>query len=348
MSAAPAYSAPMTAHRGGEPALPARMTPAALSLTLPATVLRLPYPPATRLVLAEIVSLHAANGGCCDASDAHFAARLTINKDTANVAVKLLVADGLVTKVVTRSPTGFYRTLTPNAAAIAAKAAGNPYPENTASPTRKFRVANAGTLPGISGLAYPEIPATPTRKNPLPLPGNSVSNIPVNLHQSSSIDSAAGKKIGEDFPQPEAFTVEAGPLPEPALPPTAEPDRPAAAPKEKVAGKRKGPARPARSTQPDVPFLESELATLAAFTAAFDGTDYALANLAYYHEKIAAWRQKGEVPRRKDWKATAKQFFLNDISSNSLVLAPGVHRAGDPAANSGACPGGYRSRRYDA
>ncbi|MGI4822694.1 MAG: hypothetical protein ACRYFV_15905 [Janthinobacterium lividum] len=88
-------------------------------------MLRLPYPPATRLVLAEIVSLYASNAGCCDASDAHFAARLTINKDTANVAVKLLEADGLVTKVVTRLPTGFYRTLTPNPAAIAAKAATN-------------------------------------------------------------------------------------------------------------------------------------------------------------------------------------------------------------------------------
>lgn len=215
-----AYSEPtptLTAQRGGlaPAATPTKMHPSEIALTLPAAVLRLPYPPATRLILAEIMSLYAANAGCCDASDAHFAARLTINKDTANVAVQLLEKDGLVTKVVVRQPTGFYRMLTPNLAAIAAKAATNPYPENTAGPTRKFRAAKPefpATLneppAGNSGQPYPEFPVTPTRKNPLPLAGNSVSNTPLNspvgLHQSSisSADASATgpeKKRGEDF-----------------------------------------------------------------------------------------------------------------------------------------------------
>ena len=189
------------------------MTPAEIPLTLSADVLRLPYTPATRLVLAEIVSLYAANAGCCDASDAHFAARLTINKDTANVAVKLLEKDGLVTKVVTRLPTGFYRTLTPNPAVITAKAATNTYPENTTSPSRNFRVAKPEipasptiTLHGNSGYPYTEFPATPSRENPLPLAGNSVSNTPSTFHLSStpsadaSEDAEAEKKIEPDSP----------------------------------------------------------------------------------------------------------------------------------------------------
>ena len=356
MSAQPAYTAPLTAQRGGLaadlPMLPTRMTPAELPLTLPAAVLRLPYAPATRLVLAEIVSLHAANRGRCNCSDAHLAARLTISTDTANRAVKQLEADGLLVKEVDKAA-GFLRTLTPVAAAIEAKAAANPYPENAGSYPQNTARGATRILPPD----YPQNAGSPTRILPDPLPAKCGTNIPLinlpsNFHQSSSAACAVAadeKKIGAGIPVAEASTVEAEPGPTVASAGAPEPDRSAAAPKEKVAGKRKGPANPARSVRPEVPFLESELGTLEAFEAAFDGTDYALANLRYYHEKIAAWRQKGEVPCRKDWKATAKQFFLNDISANCLVLAPSVHYAtGGGPADPGARAGGYRSRRYDA
>ena len=159
---------------------PARWAPAELSLTLPAVVLRLPYAPGTRLVLAEIVSLHASNRGCCDCSDAHLAARLTISRDTASVAVQLLEKDGLVVKETVRLPTGFYRTLTPVHEAIQAKAETNPYPEfpgrNRANPSKSYP-----EFPATRNLppAYPESPATPTRNLPVGLPGNSGSNIPL-------------------------------------------------------------------------------------------------------------------------------------------------------------------------
>jgi len=118
-------------------------------------------------------------------------------------------------------------------------------------------------------------------------------------------------------------------------------------PKAKVARKGKVPTRPQR---PEIPFAETELADLPAFMAAFAGTDYALADLRFYHEKILNWRQKGEVPRRRDWLATSKQFFLNDAADNRLKLTPGnqSHQPGtDSYADTGIPTTGYRSSRYD-
>jgi hypothetical protein len=145
---------------------------------------------------------------------------------------------------------------------------------------------------------------------------------------------------------------------------------PGAAPKKKVAPKKKGvgpgpQAAPASTTavraqprrrggrpqRPELPFAESELATPEAFAAAFVGTDYALADLRYYHALVGNWRKDGEPPLRRDWKATATKFMLNDAADNRLKLAPGTQRH-EPGANHpdpGARPAGsgYRSK-YDA
>ena len=100
-----------------------------------------------------------------------------------------------------------------------------------------------------------------------------------------------------------------------------------------------------------MPFDQSDLARYEDFAAAFQGTDYALADLRFYHAKISAWRQKGEPPRRRDWRATAIQFFLNDAHDNRLKLAPGVqqHHPGvtPPDAGTLFARTGYRSK-YDA
>lgn len=150
---------------------------------------------------------------------------------------------------------------------------------------------------------------------------------------------------------------------------TAPADGAAEAPKEKVAPKRKGVKQAAireataqaaaktrrtsgRQQRPEVPFADSELAGYEDFAAAFEGTDYALADLRYYHARISAWRQKGEPPRRRDWRATAIQFFLNDAHDNRLKLAPGVHAhqpgsAGPADAGTLFARTGYRSK-YDS
>ena len=131
-------------------------------------------------------------------------------------------------------------------------------------------------------------------------------------------------------------------------PPDAAPKMPRI--KRDVAQKKKGvQANTIRAPAPDLPFAQSAVASLEAFTAAFAGTDYALADLPFYHELVASWRDKttGEAPRRKDWVATAKRFMLNDARDNRLKLAPGVHRPNAATGHAGARPTGYRSSRYD-
>ncbi|WP_310391382.1 hypothetical protein [Hymenobacter sp.] len=141
---------------------------------------------------------------------------------------------------------------------------------------------------------------------------------------------------------------------------------PGAAPKEKVAPKRKGvwaeairaaatagPNEPRRrGPLPELLFSQSAIAAPDAFAAAFEGTDYALADLRHYHQLVATWRDKktGLPPLRKDWIATASRFMLNDAADNRLKLAPHVHRVsadGTGQSNAGIPSTGYRSSRYD-
>lgn len=118
-------------------------------------------------------------------------------------------------------------------------------------------------------------------------------------------------------------------------------------PRTKQSAKPNAGRRPQR---PEVPFAESELARYDDFAAAFADTDYVLTDLRYYYARISAWRQKGEPPRRRDWHATAIQFFLNDAHDNRLKLAPGVqqYHPSTPQPDAGTCFArtGYRSK-YD-
>jgi hypothetical protein len=115
------------------------------------------------------------------------------------------------------------------------------------------------------------------------------------------------------------------------------------------------PLRSARFTSlPDLPFSQSPIAELGAFTQAFKGTDYELADLPYYHQRVATWRDKktGLPPTRKDWVASATNFMLNDISENRLKLASSVQfhqpsAGGSNAMGSGIPATGYRSKRWD-
>lgn len=107
-----------------------------------------------------------------------------------------------------------------------------------------------------------------------------------------------------------------------------------------------------RGPLPELPFSQSAIATPEAFAAAFEGTDYALADLRHYHQLVATWRDKktGLPPTRKDWIATAQRFMLNDAADNRLKLAPNVQRPGTDGtgqSNAGIPSTGYRSSRYD-
>lgn len=71
------------------------------------------------------------------------------------------------------------------------------------------------------------------------------------------------------------------------------------------------PPRPSRPPRSEIPFAESELADVEVFIKAFEGTDYALADLRLYYEKVRLWRDRktGEPPHRRDWLATAQRLM---------------------------------------
>jgi len=121
--------------------------------------------------------------------------------------------------------------------------------------------------------------------------------------------------------------------------------------RDAAAAQASGASSPKRGHVPalEVPFCQSEVAALSAFRAAFTGTDYELADLAFYHELVGSWRDKktGEAPRRKDWVATAKRFMLNDARDNRLKLATGVQQHSAGTSNTNIPPTGYRSSRFD-
>jgi len=201
-------------------------------------------------------------------------------------------------------------------------------------------------VPPVSSLSGAEVPEHSLY--------NKTSSIKT-VHQNSA--AAPQKKIGERFPGEglsEAQVLDA------------EEPTPGAAPKKKVAPKKKGvraeairaaatagPNEPRRRGPfPELPFSQSAIATPEAFAAAFEGTDYALADLRHYHQLVATWRDKktGLPPLRKDWIATASRFMLNDAADNRLKLAPNVQHPGANGAgqsNSGIPSTGYRSSRYD-
>jgi hypothetical protein len=107
-----------------------------------------------------------------------------------------------------------------------------------------------------------------------------------------------------------------------------------------------------RAPLPELPFSQSAIANPEAFAAAFQGSDYELADLRHYHQLVATWRDKktGREPLRRDWVATAKRFMLNDAADNRLKLASNVqphNPAGPAAAATGIPASGYRSKRWD-
>ena len=194
--------------------------------------------------------------------------------------------------------------------------------------------------------------------------------------QTATTNGSGGpkKKEGEVFSGEgfsEAQVLDDNRRPAPATARFNEPvPAPGAAPKDfapqanRVARKRKGVGesptsspggarrqRGGRPQRPEVPFAESELAAPEAFAAAFEGTDYALADLRYYHALVANWRKDGEPPHRRDWQATATKFMLNDAADNRLKLAPGTQRpepgAGIGSTIDGIPVTGYRSKRWD-
>ncbi|GAA4001984.1 hypothetical protein GCM10022408_11620 [Hymenobacter fastidiosus] len=243
-----------------------------------------------------------------------------------------------------------------------------PPAEGTSAP-HKNGFTGTTTAPGNHGLPGPVVPQVKVLSGaevPQPLLiGNkpsTKSKPPVVVNGAAA---TAKKKKGpaalpnEGLSEAEVFNPDL-PADAPGAAPQKTPRIKRGAPKKKGvhaaairAADTAGPNEPRRrGPLPELPFSQSAIATPEAFTAAFEGTDYALADLRHYHQLVATWRDKktGLPPTRKDWIATAQRFMLNDAADNRLKLAPNVHRPGTDGtgqSNAGIPSTGYRSSRYD-
>lgn len=87
-------------------------------------------------------------------------------------------------------------------------------------------------------------------------------------------------------------------------------------------GKRvKGKNQKPRKMLQGCKFSDSAIFTVEAFNAAFatDATGQH-ADLNYYHQRVASWRDKhGDEPVRVDWISSARTFMLNDYKEGKLV-----------------------------
>jgi hypothetical protein len=287
-------------------------------------------------MLAEVLDLHRVKGNVF-ASDEHFADRCRCSVRKSRETIAELEATGYLTRDVNYArrhkrlliPTEKWQNL-PEVVADSA----------TSSP--EVVAESAGTSGRFCRELWQDLPGVVAESANI----NTIINTTLNTKTNTTTPFSRGDAAQEEE---SVLSVELEELVGEGIEPEVLTEAPA--PKKKVAAKKKAPARAARPSRPEVPFLESELGSYEAFAAAFEGTDYELADLRYYHEKIKNWRQKGEPPLRKDWLATAKQFFLNDSHDNRLKLAPGVQRYdaashGD-AMGSGAQSTGYRSARHD-
>lgn len=71
------------------------------------------------------------------------------------------------------------------------------------------------------------------------------------------------------------------------------------------------------------PFSDSEFFVFEEFEKQFKGTDYEVADLRLYYEKVKNWSTSKKIQLRTDWIATARNFMLSDLTENKLILKNG-------------------------
>ena len=92
------------------------------------------------------------------------------------------------------------------------------------------------------------------------------------------------------------------------------------APNSDLVNATPGKKKVARKKKMSVLFSETEYYDdYENFVARFEGSDFVVADLEFYHESVKNWADStGNL--RKDWIAVARTFMLNDRRDNKLVL----------------------------
>ena len=289
------------------------------------------------------------------------------NKDTLTATIRALESFGMLQYKPSRSIGGSCVVMASLGGQVTPEVG---QPEAEGSPSSGVTETSEAT-PEVGQPVTPEV-GQPTPEVTPELGEHSLLDKTVDVNSNVNVGAPSKKNKKEGFADDGLSSAE---VIDDTAPPDGAVSAPGAAPKKKVAPKKKGVraetiraaataghaespvpgrGRPKPSRRMETTFQESAIYGKPAFIAGFAGTDYALADLNHYHEAVNLWRDKqtGEPPRRTDWVATAKRFMFNDATDNRLKLAPGVQRH-EPGTSPGtaADPGipttGYRSKRWD-
>lgn len=273
------------------------------ALIVPADVLALEGITLTaKLILAEVIDLYKVKKHVF-ASDEHFAARLGIGLRTVGDAIKQLHEHGLLARKV--DPKARHkRQLTPT---LPSNATAN-------QSTKSLRNSQASDAPVAADSAAG---AREIRNNSLrnlqEVPANSADintrvNFKANIHLTPTggvaAEAAAHAQDGEIGKDGDA-----------ASPLTTSPSSPLVAAVPPSSQARAARVKP--KSAPQHPFAESPYANADAFVEALQGTDYAHADLLFYHEVIRTWAESKDA-RNANWLPMMCNWMLRDAKDQKL------------------------------
>ncbi|TGE25184.1 helix-turn-helix domain-containing protein [Hymenobacter aquaticus] len=269
------------------------------ALIVPAEVLALEGITLTaKLILAEVIDLYKVKKHVF-ASDEHFAARLGIGLRTVGDAIKQLHEHSLLDRTI--DPKARHkRQLTPTLPSTpTAKSLQNP--QANVSQVAADSAAGACENRYVSLRNLPEVPAKSAGVNTRV---NSKANIHVTPTGGVAAEAAAhaqNEQGLEDWDDASPLmTVPSSPLVA-AVPPSSRP--------------RTARAKPKSASQHA--FAESPYADADAFIEALQGTDYAHADLRYYHEVIRTWAESKDA-RNANWLPMMCNWMLRDAKDQKL------------------------------
>ena len=273
------------------------------ALTVPAEVLALEGITLTaKLILAEVIDLYKVKKHVF-ASDEHFAARLGIGLRTVGDAIKQLHEQGLLTRTIdpaARHKRQLIPTL-PNH-----NTAGEASTPTQNAPASASRVA-ADSAAGSCGIRKDSL------RNPQAVPAKSAGiNNRVNTKSNIHLTPPGGSAAAAAAPAPQRSWKKVG-ASNPSQ--TAAPSSPLVAAVPPTSPPRLSRAQ-AKSTPQHV-FAESPYADADAFVAALQGTDYAHADLRYYHEVICTWAESKDA-RNANWLPMMCNWMLRDAKDHKL------------------------------
>ncbi|GGG33767.1 helix-turn-helix domain-containing protein [Hymenobacter glacieicola] len=273
------------------------------ALIVPADVLALEGITLTaKLILAEVIDLYKVKKHVF-ASDEHFAARLGIGLRTVGDAIKQLHEHGLLARTV--DPKARHkRQLTPTLPNLLTDNQSGKSLQNSQASEAQVAADSAAGAREIRNDSLRNLQEVPAKSAGINTRVNSKANIhltPTGGVAAESATHAQDEAIGKEGDTTSPLTTSPSSPLVAAVPPSSQARAARAKPK----------------SAPQHPFAESPYADADAFVEALQGTDYAHADLHYYHEVIRTWAESKDA-RNANWLPMMCNWMLRDAKDQKL------------------------------